>query len=169
MRGGQAFAAGTLAVVVLGVAAVLGLSRTADVERVDATICPEGSRAGEFDEGGRRGACSVLNTEQRDVTFGVVVRNPGRIPLTVTDVPLDTLFRVGFTPHEVVEGEPPFRLEQGDEQRVLVRGELPDCELRTTGGATTYTDLALRIRALGVSRNTSVALDPAVRLVSEPC
>lgn len=164
---GHAIAGGALAVAVLTVGLMLGVSGSSDLERAEATICPDNSWMSDF-SGGRQ-ACTIVNTDQRDVTFGVVVRNSGPVGVTVTEFPLDTLHGVGFTPHEIMEGKPPFRLGRGEEQRIVLRGRLPDCAKRTTGGATTFTDLAFRVRAVGVSRNLSVPLDPTVRLVSERC
>lgn len=168
MRGGQVVAAGGLTVAVLAAGVVIALTTTTGIDRADSTICPDGSQMGSLDGAGQR-ACTVDNTDQRDVTFGVVIRNTRRLPVTITDLPLDRLDRVGFTPHEVVEGRPPFRLESGEEREVLVRGRLPACEDRDTGGATTYDELAFQVRTLGVTRDATVSLDPTVRLVSQPC
>lgn len=169
MRGGHAVTAGLLAVVILSVGVLLVLATRSGVERVGETVCPDGSRMGRLDERGASRACTIDNTEQREVEFGAVIRNPGRLPITVTDLPLEPLDRVGFTPDGIVEGAPPFRLGPDEEHRVVLRGRLPACETRTSGGATTFTSLPVRISVLGVGRGSRVPLEPAVRLVSAPC
>lgn len=169
MRGGQVVVAGLVAVVVLAAGAMIVIVTGSELESAGATECPEGSTMGSLDEAGQGRACTVVNTDRREVTFGVTVRNPTRFPLTVVDIPLQPLDSVGFTPERVVEGSPPFRLGGGEEHEVRIAGLLPSCEDRDSGGATTITNLAFRVRTLGVSESARVSLDPAVRLVSEPC
>lgn len=169
MRRGQAIAAALIALAVLGVAALLLTTTRSGLTRAGDTHCPEDSFTTRLDEetGGR--ACTVVNTDVREVTFGVTVHNTGRFAVTIVDVPLGPLDLVGFTPEAVVEGTPPLRVDSGQRRDLLVRGRLPACESRTTGGATTFTSLALRVRTLGITRGATLPLDPAVRLVAEPC
>jgi hypothetical protein len=169
MRGGYVVAAATIVVGLVAAVALIVLATGSGIERAGATDCPEGSitsRLGDAD-GGR--ACTIVNTDTVDATFGVTIRNPGRLPITVTALPLAPMDLVGFTPEKIVEGAPPFRLGHDEEQQVLVQGRLPDCETRSTGGATTFRRLAFLVRTLGITRTQRVELEPAVRLVSEPC
>ncbi len=143
-----------------------------------AHVCPEGSTEGRLDVDDRL-ACTLSNLNSTEATFGVAVKNASRLPVTVRDVPLEPLDLVGFTPQAVsraseesdlvLEDFAPFRLAPGEERLVQIDGELPACEDRTEGGATTFTKLAVSVRVLGIPREGSVTLDPAIRLVSEPC
>lgn len=169
MRGGYVVAAATLVVGFLAAAALIVLVTTNSVEAVGPTRCPDGSVQGRFAEDDSRRVCTIANTQTRDVVFGVSITNTGRLGVDITDVPLVPLDVVGFTPDRVVEGVPPFRLEPGEQRIVLISGSLPACEQRTSGGATTFGQLLVRVRTLGIARDQHVELDPAVRFFNEPC
>lgn len=170
-------ALGVLALVALlgGLAVVLSGDHVA---AGSAHVCPEGSTEGRLDVDDRT-VCTLSNRNSTEATFGVAIANTSRLPVTVTDVPLEPLDLVGFTPQAVarasedsdlvLEDFEPFRLSPGEERLVQVDGRLPACEDRTEAGATTFTQLAVSLRVLGIPREASVILDPAVRLVSEPC
>ena len=169
-----------LSVVVLALVAggLLWAVTTVSTERGSVTVCPEGSVEDQLDADGRQ-VCTFSNLNGTEVTFGTAVRNDGPLPVTVSDVPLEPLDLVGFTPSEVhvasaeddriLEEFDAFRLAPGAERLVQVVGELPACEDREQGGATTFTDLALRVRVLGIPQDAAVPFEPAIRLVSEPC
>jgi len=170
-------ALGVLALVVVLGGLAIALSGD-PVAAGSAHVCPEGSTESRLDVDDRQ-ACTLSNLNSTEATFGVAVENTSRLPVTVTDVPLEPLDLVGFTPDEVtraseesdlvLEDFEPFRLAPGEERLVQVHGQLPACEERTEGGATTFTKLAVSVRMLGLPREASVTLDPAIRLVSEPC
>ncbi len=165
----SALVAVSLVVLLLGAGLLLATTTTNTLEAAAPTDCPEGSVTGRIDETTDGRACTVVNTDTTEVTFGVTVRNSGSLPVQVTELPLAPLDLVGFTPDAVVDGAPPFRLGRGEERTVRLQGRLPSCESRSTAGATTFTQLAFRVRTLGVPRQAALDLEPAVRLVSEPC
>lgn len=169
MRGGYVVAAVALVVGLLAGAGLIVLATTSSIEAAGPTACPDDSVRGRFSDDDPRQVCTVANTDVRNVVFGVTVTNPGRIGVDVTEVPLVPLDVLGFTPQAVVEGVPPFRLEPGEVRTVLVAGTLPSCEQRTTGGATTFGELLVRFRVLGINRDQRVRLEPAVRFFNEPC
>lgn len=151
---------------------------TVDVVRGSLSVCPEGSFDDQLEVDGRQ-VCTFTNLNGTEATFGTSIYNDGPLPITVSEVPMEPLDLVGFTPTEVhvaaagddrrLEEFESFRLGPGEERLVQVVGELPACEDREEGGATTFTDLALRVRVLGIPQDAAVPIEPAVRLVSEPC
>ena len=139
------------------------------------TDCPADSVTGTLEDE-QRAVCTVSNLDRTAASFAVPVVNTGRVGLTVTDIPFEPLDVVGFTPHDVTLTGPegsapfaPFTLAPGEQQVLEVSGALPPCEARTEGGATTFRAVAVAVRVLTIPRQVTIELDPAVRLVSEPC
>ena len=165
-------------VLVLVAGGLLVAVTTVDMERGSLSVCPEGSVDDQLEVDGRQ-VCTFTNLNGTEATFGTAIRNNGPLPVTVSEVPLEPLDLVGFTPTAVhvaqadddrrLEEFDSFRLAPDEERLVQVVGELPACEEREEGGATTFTDLALRVRVLGIPQDAAVPIEPAVRLVSEPC